>query len=128
MKAEFQGTLISPIQPSKEAVGKRRFVEHLLTQKQRSHHRHISQRKQQRADNTEHQRLCHRSEILSLNAVERQYREEYNQNDEHSKCSGAHHTRRAFLYLLVHLLSGESMATEFLPIDMRQNALKNHDR
>ena len=68
----MQSLGIEFIQPLKEAVGKSRLRHNVMFQEQGSHHRHISERQQQRTDNTEHQCLSHRSEIFALDTGQRQ--------------------------------------------------------
>ena len=127
-QADFQAPLVNSIQPFEETVCQRAFGADAAFEEQRSHHRHISQRQDQRPDDAEHERLGHRCEIFALDARQRQNREENDQDDDDGKGRRADYIACARNNLLVHLLRGERLAEERLAVYVGENSLHDHDR
>ena len=126
-QTEIQGTVIHTIQLLEETVGQGRLDGYGAFQEKRSHHRHISERQQQGSDDTEHQGLGHRSEVLAFNSCQGQYREEHNQNNQYGKRRAPHHITGTFFHFLIHLLLAQCAAHPFLAIDVCQNTFQYHD-
>ena len=127
-QADFQAPLVNSIQPFEETVCQRAFGADAAFEEQRGHHRHISQRQDQRPDDAEHERLGHRCEIFALDARQRQNREENDQDDDDGKGRRTDYIACARNNLLVHLLRGERLAEERLAVYVGEDSLHDHDR
>ena len=128
MQAEVQAMFIYLVQAGKKAVGKSRLHQNRPFQEQGCHHRHISQRKDQGADDAEHQRFRHRRKIFPLDPRKRQDREKDDQDNEDGKSSAPYDTARTGFDLGIHFRPRQRPACQTAGVKMRQDAFDNHNR
>ena len=128
MQAETQAAFIKHIQLIEETVGKGRLCRDGPFQEERSHHRHIGKRENQRTDNTEDQRLCHRRKIFAFNPRQRQDGKEHNQDNQDGKGRTAHHAARPGFHFPVQFSLRERPPGKPFRIDMRQYPFKDNNR
>ena len=127
MQAAGQGFLIYMSQFLEETVRKYFLFLDFPFQEEGSHHRDISQRQNQGADDTEYQCLGHRCKIFAFDAGQCQYREEDNQDNQYRKSGRTCHTGSSLFHLCIHFFFRQRTSTELAAIDMGQYPLQDND-
>ena len=91
-----------------------RFL-HLLGQEQRRQHRRQRERQDERAEQREDQRQRHRLEQFSLDAFQRENRQEHNHDDAHAERHGPRHFQRRAAQHFLALIFGQHASQFMLP-------------
>ena len=127
-QTEGQTPLVDAVQTDEETVGEGRFGVDAALEEQRGHHRYVGQREEEGPDDAEHECLGHRREVFSLDAGQRENREEDDQDDDHGEGCRTHHVAGASDDLFVHLLVGELPSEVLAAVQVGENTLDDHDR